>query len=270
MQHYLSTNKTRPLALLALTLITSIVLSVPGFFGRPAAAQVAQPVWRVDANGNITKDGVIFRVKGVSWFGLGGRYEIATDPVNPRGAPMEQYMGNVFWNPSSRTYASDAAEFKSLGINLVRLPLVTQTLKNAPCDPQGLDPVLKNSTSVRIQCARTGLETVIQELNTAGIMVLLDIHSCSNYIDWRKGRLDARPPWADATRTNYDFKREEFSCAATNNPPTVTTTHPYDLTKWKADLPPWPACPRRWASPTSWALTSSTSRMTTPGPNGGP
>ncbi|MFZ6029641.1 MAG: cellulose binding domain-containing protein, partial [Chloroflexota bacterium] len=48
-------------------------------------------VFRVDANGNITKDGEIFRVKGGSWFGLEGRHEPSNDPTNPSGAPMEQY-----------------------------------------------------------------------------------------------------------------------------------------------------------------------------------
>ena len=65
---------------------------------------------------------------------------------------------------------------------------------------------------------------------------MLDIHSCSNYVGWRKGRLDARPPWVDADRDNYDFKRENYSCAATGNPPTVTTTHPYNTTMWLDNL----------------------------------
>jgi hypothetical protein len=149
---------------------------------------------------------------------------------------MEQFMGNVFWAPSSRTYAQDATEFAQLGINVVRLPLVTQTLRNSPCDAQGVDPVLKNNQTVRIQCARTALETVIRTLNDAGIMVLLDIHSCSNFVDWRKGRLDARPPWVDATRENYDFKREDTSCAATGNPPGVTRIQAYNETMWLNDL----------------------------------
>ena len=100
---------------------------------------------------------------------------------------MEQYMGNVFWAPSNRTYAGDVAEMKALGINVVRLPLSHQTLD--PNDPQGRDPNLKNNQTVRIANSRLALETVIKTLNDAGIYVLLDIHSCSNYVDWRKGRL---------------------------------------------------------------------------------
>jgi hypothetical protein len=55
-------------------------------------------------------------------------------------------------------------------------------------------------------------------------------------VGWRKGRLDARPPWADANRDNYDFKRENCSCAATGNPSTVTRIQAYDVTKWTANL----------------------------------
>jgi endoglucanase len=220
---------------IAIAAIATILLSSLGIRVSQVSAQTST-VWRVDAQGNITKNGVIFRVKGGSWFGLEGRHEPSNDPTNPSGAPMEQYMGNVFWQPSSRTYAQDAAEMKALGINLVRLPLVPQTLRNNPPDPQGMAPFLKNNPSVVIPNSRLALETVIRTLNDAGIDVLLDIHSCSNYVGWRKGRLDARPPWADADRNNYDFKRENYSCAATNNPPTVTTTHPYNETMWRNDL----------------------------------
>jgi endoglucanase len=189
--------------------------------------------FRVDAQGNITLNGAIFHVRGGSWFGLQGRYEPASDSANPRGAPMEQYMGNVFWAPSGRTYDQDIAEFKAMGINVVRLPLVHQTLDAT--DPQGTN-FLKNDPSVRIANSRLALETIIKKLNAAGIYVLLDIHSCSNYVDWRKGRLDARPPYVDATRDNYDFKREDSSCAATNNPASVTRIQAYNETLWLQDL----------------------------------
>jgi endoglucanase len=114
------------------------------------------------------------------------------------------------------------------------LPLVPQTLDDN--DPQGRDPFLKNTESVRIQGAFTALKTVIKACSDAGLYVLLDIHSCSNYVGWRKGRLDARPPWVDANRDNYDFKREDCSCAATGNPSTVTRIQAYDVTKWTANL----------------------------------
>jgi endoglucanase len=217
--------KSRKIAVTLLAGILSLVLC--------SAAQAAN-VWAVDANGNITLNGNVFRVKGGSWFGLEGRYELSTDAANPKGAPMEMYMGNVFWAPSNRTYAGDALEIKSLGFNCIRLPLVPQTLDDA--DPQGKDPVLKNNQSVRIQGAFSALKAVIKACSDAGLYVLLDIHSCSNYVGWRKGRLDARPPWTDATRDNYDFKREDCSCSATGNPAGVTRVQAYDVAKWTANL----------------------------------
>jgi endoglucanase len=113
-------------------------------------AQAAN-TWAVNAIGDITLNGSVFRIKGGSWFGLEGRAEQSTDEKNPRGAPMEIYMGNVFWSSTSRTLAGDAAEIKSMGFNCIRLPLVPQTLDDN--DPQGKDPVLKNTESVRIQSA---------------------------------------------------------------------------------------------------------------------
>ncbi len=185
-------------------------------------------------DGNITANGVAIRIKGGSWFGLQGRHEPSNDATNPSGAPLEQYMGNVFWAPSGRTYMQDVNEFKAMGINVVRIPVSPQTLTGT--DPQGMAPYLKNDPSVVIPNSLLALQTVIKDLDSVGIYVLLDIHSCSNYVDWRKGRLDARPPYVDATRDNYDFKREDSSCAATNNPSTVTRIQAYDETKWLADL----------------------------------
>jgi endoglucanase len=213
--------------------IKAILFAVISALTIPTAAQAAN-VWAVDESGNITLNGTVFRIKGGSWFGLEGRYELSTDATNPKGAPMEMYMGNVFWAPSSRTYAQDAIEIKNMGFNCIRLPLVPQTLDDN--DPQGKDPVLKNTQSVRVQGAFSALKAVVKACSDAGLYVLLDIHSCSNYVGWRKGRLDARPPWADATRDNYDFKREDCSCAATGNPGTVTRIQAYDVTKWTANL----------------------------------
>src|ERR1051325_5316329 len=231
----MSDLKHRATSLLGvLILVASILLTPVGIPVNLVAAQSAPVVFRVDANGNITANGVAIRIKGASWFGLQGRHEPSNDSTNPSGAPLEQYMGNVFWNPSSRTYVQDVNEFKAMGINVIRLPLSPQTLNAS--DPQGMAPNLKNTESVRIANSRLALETVIKDLNTVGIYVLLDIHSCSNYVDWRKSRLDARPPYVDATRDNYDFKREDSSCSATNNPASVTRIQAYDTTKWLPDL----------------------------------
>ncbi|MFW5774765.1 MAG: glycoside hydrolase family 5 protein [Chitinivibrionales bacterium] len=197
------------------------------------AAQAANE-WAVDDDGNITLNGEIFRIKGGSWFGLEGRHEPPDDPDNPAGAPMEMFIGNVFWNESGRTLQQDAEEIAALGFNSIRLPLVPQTLDDN--DPQGRDPYLKNAESVRIQGAFTALKEVIKACANAGLYVLLDMHACSNYIGWRGGRLDARPPYADANREHYEFTREDCSCAATDNPSSVTRIQAYDKEMWLEDL----------------------------------
>ncbi|MES1263382.1 MAG: cellulase family glycosylhydrolase, partial [Peristeroidobacter soli] len=190
----------------------------------------ANALFRVDSNGRITKNGTHFPVHCGSWFGLEGRHEPPDDPTNPGGAPMEQYVGNTFWannnTGTGRTIAQTMQEISGMGINVIRLPLVPQTLDAN--DAQGRDPFLKNHASVKIANSRLALETMIKAADAANIEVMLDVHSCSNYVGWRKGRLDARPPWTDATRDNYEFKREDWSCASTGNPSTVTHTQPYN------------------------------------------
>jgi endoglucanase len=195
-------------------------------------------IFRVDPTGRITKNGQVFPVRCGSWFGLEGRHEPSNDPTNPSGAPMEQYIGNTFWANggagTGRTIQQTMTQIAGMGINVVRLPLVPQTL-NAN-DPQGRDPFLKNHPSVRVPNSREALEQIIRLADQNNIEIMLDMHSCSNYVGWRKGRLDARPPWVDADRDNYDFKRENYSCAASGNPGTVTTVHPYNQTAWLNDL----------------------------------
>jgi endoglucanase len=216
--------------------------------GTPALSTTSAPVsftvgaagavFRVNSAGRITKNGTVFPVRCGSWFGLEGRHEPSDDPVNPSGAAMEQYIGNTSWvnggQGSGRTIAQTMTEIAGMGINVIRLPLVPQTLNAS--DPQGTGNVLKNHSSVRIANSRLALETMIRAADTANIEVMLDIHSCSNFVGWRKGRFDARPPWVDADRDNYDFKRENYSCAASGNPSTVTTTHPYSASQWLQTL----------------------------------
>src|ERR1044071_2698606 len=95
-------------------------------------------VFRVDPQGRITRNGTIFPLRCGSWTGREGDYELATDPTNPRGAPMELYVGNTFWvnnnSGSGRTVAQDMAEMVSAGINMIRVPVVPQTLNAS--DPQ--------------------------------------------------------------------------------------------------------------------------------------
>jgi aryl-phospho-beta-D-glucosidase BglC (GH1 family) len=194
--------------------------------------------FRVNAQGRITKNGQVFPVRCGAWFGLEGRHEPSSDPVNPSGAPMELYIGNTFWANggagTGRTVQQTMTEIAARGINMIRVPVAPQTLDAN--DPQGRDPFLKNHPSVRVASARLALEQLIRAADQNDIEVLLDMHTCSNYVGWRKGRLDARPPWTDADRDNYDFKRESYSCAATGNPSTVTTVHPYNETLWLDDL----------------------------------
>src|SRR5262249_45245595 len=198
----------------------------------------AGTVFRVNPQGRITKNGQVFPVHCGSWFGLEGRHEPSSDPVNPSGAPMEQYIGNTIWANggagTGRTIQQPMTEIAAMGINMIRLPLVPQSLD--PNNPQGRDPFLKNHASVRIPNSRQALETMIVAADQAGIEVMLDMHSCSNYVGWRKGRLDARPPYVDRNRDNYDFTREAYSCSATNNPPSVTTIQAYNQTAWLNDL----------------------------------
>jgi endoglucanase len=195
-------------------------------------------VFRVNSAGRITKNGTVFPVRCGNWFGLEGRHEPSNDATNPSGAPMEQYIGNTFWANggagTGRTIAQTMQEISGMGINMIRLPLVPQTL-NAN-DPQGTGSVLKNHPSVRIANSRLALETMIKAADAANIEVLLDIHSCSNYVGWRKGRLDARPPYVDRTRDNYDFTREDSSCAASNNPAGVTRIQAYNQALWLDNL----------------------------------
>jgi hypothetical protein len=208
----------------------SVVVNIP----------VSGTVWRVNTGGRITKNGTVFPVHCGAWFGLQGRYEISTDSANPRGAPMEQYVGNTFWaSTHNRTVMQTMNEIKAAGITVIRLPVVHQTLDAN--DPQGKN-FLKNYSGIindptyPMTNSRQGLESMLKAANAAGLYVLLDIHSCSNYVDWRKGRLDARPPWVDSTRQNYDYKREDCSCASDNNPSTVTRVQAYNETIWLQDL----------------------------------
>jgi len=198
----------------------------------------AGAVFRVNPTGRITKNGQVFPVHCGSWFGLEGRHEPSNDPSNPSGAPMEQYIGNTFYANggagTGRTVQQTMSEIAGMGINVIRVPVVPQTLTGT--DPQGTGSVLKNHPSVRVANSRLALEQLVRAADANNIEVMLDIHSCSNYVGWRKGRLDARPPWVDATRDNYDFKREDSSCAASGNPSTVTRIQAYNQTSWLNDL----------------------------------
>lgn len=85
---------------------------------------------------------------------------------------------------------------------------------------------------MRVPNSRRALIEFLEAARLNNIDVLLDIHACSNFVGWRAGRFDARPPYVDANRDNYDFPREDSSCAATNNPSSVTRIQPYDKAAW--------------------------------------
>ena len=174
-----------------------------------------------------------------SWFGLEGQHEPQDAENNADGAPMELYIGNMWWAETGRTIQQTMTEIKQLGINVVRFPIVPQTLD--PTDPQGTGfvrdgGVLKNADGVRQENARQAMEDFIKLADENELEVIVDIHSCSNYLGWRAGRLDAKPPYADAEREDYDFKREGYSCSATGNPSSVTTVHAYNETIWLNNL----------------------------------
>nr|CAA43597.1 cellodextrinase C (CELC) [Cellvibrio japonicus] len=195
-------------------------------------------VFRVNTKGNLTKDGQLLPARCGNWFGLEGRHEPSNDADNPSGAPMELYAGNMWWvnnsQGSGRTIQQTMTELKQQGITMLRLPIAPQTLDAN--DPQGRSPNLKNHQSIRQSNARQALEDFIKLADQNDIQIFIDIHSCSNYVGWRAGRLDARPPYVDANRVGYDFTREEYSCSATNNPSSVTRIHAYDKQKWLANL----------------------------------
>ncbi len=191
-------------------------------------------VFRVDTSGNITKDGVIKPIHCANWFGLEGRHEPSDEPTNPGGAPMELYVGNMIWNPTGRTIQQTLSEITGMGLNTLRIPIAPQTLD--PTNPQGLAPNLKNHTSVLVSNSRQALEELIIAADQNNVDVFIDIHSCSNYVGWRAGRLDARPPYVDSIRKQYDYFREDSSCAGTGNPAGVTRIQAYDKDAWLANL----------------------------------
>lgn len=152
----------------------------------------------------------------------------------------------MWWVDSGRTIQQTMTEIKQLGINMIRLPISPQTLE--AMNEQGMTRVwngtsknpngrLKNTASAYpYDTARKALEGFLSLANQNGLKVLVDIHSCSNYLGWRAGKLDSKPPYVDATRVGYDFTREEYSCTTSGNPASVTTVQAYGEAKWLENL----------------------------------
>ena len=198
-------------------------------------------IYRTGDEGEITIDGQPFKARCGNWFGLEGQHEPRDAEANANGAPLELYIGNMWWVDSGRTIETTMDEIKTLGINLVRLPIAPQTLEAG--NEQGMTPVwdgssknpngrLKNAQGAYpYGTAREALESFIKLADARDIKVLIDIHSCSNYVGWRAGRLDANPPYVDADRVGYEFTREEYSCGGGGQ-----IDHPYNEAAWLANL----------------------------------
>ena len=212
----------------------------------PAGSRVSavgceiEGTFRVDSEGNIVKNGEILPVQCGSWFGLEGQHEPSNNPTNAGGAPMELFAGNMWWanggSGTGRTIEQTMQEIKAKGITVVRLPIAPQTLDEN--DPQGKGfsqegGVLKNHESVRQNNAREAMTDFIKLADQHDIQVLVDIHSCSNYVGWRAGRLDSAPPYVDKDREGYDFTREDYSCGAGGDGVTV---HAYNEEVWLDNL----------------------------------
>ena len=217
---------------------TPVAAPTPTPVVEPTPAPIAgtDGTFRVDQSGNITKNGEIMPVQCGSWFGLEGQHEPPDGENNPGGAPMEINVGNMWWADTGRTIQQTMDEIKAQGINTIRLPIAPQTLD--PNDPQGIGDVrsggvLKNHESVRQDNARQAMEDFIVQADQNGLQVIVDMHSCSNYVGWRAGRLDASPPYVDADRIDYDFQREDYSCSTGG---AGVTVHPYNEDLWLNDL----------------------------------
>lgn len=195
--------------------------------------------YHVNEDGKIMDGEKVIRIKGVNWFGLEGRHELESDPNNPSGAPMELFLNDMFWHqpdPSPVILRDKQARVEhikkimkkakdDIGFNTIRFPLAPQTLDRD--DRQGTDmQIMKNKHKMKAYDAMIAFIEAARELN---LYVLMDIHSCSNYLGWRAGRLDATPPYSDANRSDslYHDKREDYDC---------TSTHPYGEDKWIKNL----------------------------------
>ncbi|WP_143732510.1 cellulase family glycosylhydrolase [Microbulbifer sp. GL-2] len=201
----------------------------------PEPPEPSEGVFRVNGSGKITKNDEVLPVRCGAWFGLEGRHEPSDDANNPGGAPMELFIGNTFWanggQGTGRTIQQTIDEIKAQGVNVIRLPIVPQTLEAD--NPQGIPDVFKNHPSVLSENSRQALEDFIVLADKNDLNLIIDIHSCSNYVGWRAGRLDAIPPYTDADREEYDFTREDYACSDAG--PGVTV-HEYNEDRWLENL----------------------------------
>jgi hypothetical protein len=186
--------------------------------------------FRVNGQGHLTHNGTEFQVRGGNWFGLEGQDDIA------RPGAMELYIGAVYWADAAnkRTIEQTMKEITGspLTLNTIRMPVAPQTL--VPNHPDGLysrtDVKIRNNdpTYYPYTDALSALEDFLLQASKNNLYVILDMHSCSNHIGWRAGKIDDGPPWTDANRENYKYKKEDYTCK--------TGEDAYDRTKWLADI----------------------------------
>jgi Cellulase (glycosyl hydrolase family 5) len=130
------------------------------------------------------------------WFGLEGQDDLA------RPGAMELYIGAVSWASSSdkRTIATTMTEIQTSGLklNTIRLPVAPQTLvQNHPDgDYSRTDVKIRNNDATFYPYANAyaALEDFIIQASKNNLYLILDLHSCSNHIGWRAGRIDDGPP----------------------------------------------------------------------------
>ncbi|HET9958889.1 MAG TPA: cellulase family glycosylhydrolase [Polyangiaceae bacterium] len=180
--------------------------------------------------GHLMHDGAEFQVRGGNWFGLEGQDDTA------RPGAMELYVGAVFWADASnkRTIDKTMQEIQSsaLKFNTIRLPVAPQTLvKGHPDgDYSRTDVKIRNNDPEIYPYAGSyeALEDFLLKASKNNLYVILDLHSCSNHIGWRAGRVDDGPPWADSNRENYEYKKDNYYCNKGEDA--------YDKAKWLADI----------------------------------
>jgi|GEM_PF-1477917 len=209
---------------------TPFVPPVPPADAKPTPATSGKDgAFRVDADGHLAYNGKAFQVRGGNWFGLEGQ-----DDLQRPGA-MELYIGAVSWaTTGKRTIEQTMKEITGapLSLNTIRFPISPQTL--VPNHEDGLysrtDVKIRNNdpTFYPYTDALSVLQDFLAKAAKNNLYVVLDMHSCSNHIGWRAGKIDDGPPWTDANRENYKYKKEDYTCK--------TGPDAYDRTKWLADI----------------------------------
>ncbi|WP_437874628.1 glycoside hydrolase family 5 protein [Sorangium sp. So ce513] len=195
--------------------------------GRPTPETSGKPgKFRVKReNGRLTADGVEFQVRGGNWFGLEGQ-----DDLDRPGA-MELFIGSMWWsNATPRTIEDTMKDLtgSDLKFNTIRVPIAPQTL--VANHPDGnystMTPRIRNNNPDVYPYANAleALEDFLKKADQNNLYVILGIHSCSNHLGWRAGRLDDSPPYVDSNRENYDYKADDYNC--------TTGEDAYSVEKW--------------------------------------